>query len=231
MMKVRGKHAILSLVLLTFGFLIAFSYQHTKALLFEDQAVAEEWETTFYYRQQLIQFEENNFKLQQEIDQVRLSLLQLENEIADQIDYMSETVTDKLELQAFTGELPIQGPGVFVSLRDHEFVPSKAKVDDYIVHDRHIQMVINELIVAGAEALAINGQRIFSDSHIVCLGPVISVDGNQYPAPFIIEAIGDSDTLKESLELSNGIIDLLVNEQIEVEIGKKNQIKMNAKMS
>lgn len=231
MMKVRGKHAILSLVLFTFGFLIAFSYQHTKAILFEDQAVAEEWETTFYYRQQLIQFEENNFKLQQEIDQVRLSLLQLENEMADQMDYMSETVADKLELQALTGELPIQGPGIFVSLRDHEFVPSKAKVDDYIVHDRHIQMVINELIIAGAEALAINGQRIFSDSHIVCIGPVISVDGNQYPAPFIIEAIGDSVTLKESLELSNGIIDLLVNEQIEVEIGKKNQIKMNAKMS
>ncbi|BAM47715.1 DUF881 domain-containing protein [Amphibacillus xylanus] len=231
MMKVKGRHAILSLVLFTFGFLIAFSYQHTKSLPKDDPALAEDWDKTFYYRQQLIQFEENNHQLQQEIDQVRLNLLQLENEMVEQVDHMRDMVDEKLTLQAYTGELPIKGPGIFVSLKDQEFIPTEAQIDEYIVHDRHIQMVINELIVSGAEALAINGQRIFADSHITCIGPVISVDGNQYPAPFVIEAIGDPDTLKKSLEISNGIIDILVNEQIEVEIGKKNDIKMSARMS
>ncbi|WP_440895202.1 DUF881 domain-containing protein [Amphibacillus sp. Q70] len=230
-MRVRGKHVILSLVLFSFGFLIAFSYQHTKALIKDEQTSVQEWEKTFYYRQQLIQFEENNHQLQQEIDDVRLNILQLENTMADQIETMSTRVSEKLELQALTGELPIEGSGIFVSLKDQEFIPSESNVDQYIVHDRHIQLVINELYSAGAEALAINGQRIFSDSRIVCIGPVISIDDEQYPAPFVIEAIGDPDILQESLELSNGVIDLLVNDQIEVEIGKKDQIKMNARMS
>jgi len=230
-MKVKGKYTIPSLVLFIVGFLVAFAFQHTHALVVDDDRGVQEWEQTFYYRQQLIQFEDNNNQLQQEIDALRLNLIQLEDDLAGQTDTLRSSVSEKLKLQALTGELPIEGPGIFISLRDSEFTPSTERVDEYIVHDRHIQMVINELIVAGAEALAVNGQRIFSDSHVVCIGPVISVDGNQYPAPFVIEAIGDSETLQDSLELSNGIIDILVNEEIEVEIGKKNNIIMQPRMS
>lgn len=230
-MKVKGKYTILSLALFLFGFLITFSYQHTQSQVVVEDENLQDWEQTFYYRQQLIQFEENNYQLQDEIDGLRLNLIRLENEMASQIDTIRASVSNKLELQALTGELPVEGAGVFISLSDHQFVPNTENIDDYIVHDRHIQLVINELIVAGAEALAINGQRIFSDSHVVCIGPVIAIDGNQYPAPFVIEAIGDPDMLTESLELSHGIIDLLVNEEIEVEIGKKNQMKMNPRLS
>lgn len=230
-MKVRGKHTILSLVLFSFGFLIAFSYQHTKSMIKDDHVSVQEWEKTFYYRQQLIQFEENNHQLQQEIDQVRLDILQLESKMADQVEAMSESVDEKLELQALTGELPIEGEGIYISLKDQEFIPDQKNADQYIVHDLHIQLVINELYSAGAEALSINGQRIFSDSHIVCIGPVISIDGEEYPAPFKIEAIGDPELLRESLELPNGVIDYLVNDQVEVEIGKVEQITMNARVS
>lgn len=229
MMKLKGKHAILSLVLFTFGFLIAVSYQHTKALLGE-QASDQEWEKAFYYRQQLIQFEDNNYRLQQELDSIRQDILQLEAEIANQVDTIGSAVEKKTSLQALTGELPIQGPGIYITLKDNNFVPSEENINDYIVHDRHVQLVINELYSAGAEAIAINGQRIFSDSHVVCIGPVISIDGTQYPAPFVIEAIGNQEIMKESLELSNGVVDLLVNEHIEVELGKRQVIKMEARI-
>ena len=34
-----------------------------------------------------------------------------------------------------------------------------------------------------------------SNSYIKCTGPVITVDGRTFPAPFVIEAIGDMNVL------------------------------------
>lgn len=231
-MKLKGRHAILSLVLFMFGFLIAFSYQHTKDLAQTQPSdlSIQDWERDFLYRQQLIQFEEKNFQLQSEIDQTRKAIHLLENGIALQVDAIGSAVERKNKLQILTGELPVRGPGLFITLKDSQYIPTEENANQYIVHDRHIQLVINELYSAGAEAISINGQRIFSDSFVTCVGPVISVDGTQYPAPFVIEAIGEPDTLQDSLELTNGVIDILVNELIEVEFGKKQTIEMGAKI-
>jgi uncharacterized protein YlxW (UPF0749 family) len=231
-MKLTGRHAILSLVLFVFGFLIAFSYQHTKDLV-QTKPIhwsEQEWERDFLYRQQLIQFEEKNYQLQSEIDQTRQEIHLIENEIVLQVDTIGSAVDRKNKLQILTGELPVKGPGLFITLKDSHYIPTEGNANQYIVHDRHVQLVINELYSAGAEAISINGQRIFSDSFVTCVGPVISVDGTQYPAPFVIEAIGEPDTLQESLELTNGVIDILVNDLIEVEFGKKQTIEMGAKI-
>ncbi|MBM7540481.1 DUF881 domain-containing protein [Amphibacillus cookii] len=229
-MTVKDKHVIFSFVLFVFGFLIASSYQHTKGSIHDSENAELAWERTFYYRQQLIQFEDDNNQLQQEIDQVKLDIIRLENQFAKQEETIGTSALNKMMLQGLTGELPVEGAGVFVSLSDRDFGALEDNADQYIVHDGHVQLVINELYSAGAEAVAVNGQRIFHDSHIVCIGPVIAIDGKQYSAPFVIEAIGHSDTLKESLELSNGVIDILINDQIEVEIGKQEIIEMDARI-
>ncbi|MCZ0703340.1 uncharacterized protein YlxW (UPF0749 family) [Natronobacillus azotifigens] len=229
-MKLRGRHVIFSLVLFVFGFLITFSYQQTKNFTQPNELDEQEWERDFFYRQQLIQFEDKNNQLQREIDQKRQDILRLERQLSAEAEEIEIAVDKKTKLQLITGELPIQGPGLFVTVRDSEYIPSEENVNQYIVHDRHIQLIINEMYSAGAEAIAINGQRIFSDSYVYCVGPVISVDGIQYPAPFTIEAIGDPDTLQESLEMPSGVIDILLNDQIEVEVGKKQTIEMGARI-
>ena len=45
----------------------------------------------------------------------------------------------------------------------------------YIIHDDDLLRVINELRAAGAEAIAINGERIVAMSEIRCAGPTLSV--------------------------------------------------------
>lgn len=220
-MHVKGKHVILSLVLFVFGYLIAVSYEQAQILLEDDPVSVEEWDRAFYYRQQLIDFEERNNSLEQQINDLRVVLLQMETSLSEEQQNLMSAVELKRELQAYVGELAVEGPGVFITLKDQDYVPDEANVNDYIVHDRHVQLVINELLSAGAEAIEINGQRIFHHSHVFCVGPVITVDGKTHPAPFTIEAIGDQDTLRQSLELEQGVIDQLVNERIEVEYGEK----------
>lgn len=224
-MHVNGKHVILSLVLFVFGYLVAVSYEQAQHLLEDDPVSVEEWDRAFYYRQQLIDFEERNNALEQQINDLRVDLLQMETSLSEEQQNLMSAVELKRELQAYVGELAVEGPGVFITLKDQDYVPDSANVNDYIVHDRHVQLVINELLSAGAEAIEINGQRLLHNSHVFCVGPVITVDGTTHPAPFTIEAIGNQDTLRQTLELEQGVIDQLVNERIEVEYGEK-QVEM-----
>jgi uncharacterized protein YlxW (UPF0749 family) len=64
-----------------------------------------------------------------------------------------------------------------------------------IVHDVDIVVLLNDLKAAGAEAIEVNGKRIINISEVVCAGPLIRVNGEVIPAPFVIIAIGDMDKL------------------------------------
>jgi uncharacterized protein YlxW (UPF0749 family) len=58
---------------------------------------------------------------------------------------------------------------------------------------------VNDLKAAGAEAIEINGKRITNLSEVVCAGPLIRVNNEVIPAPFVIVAIGDMDELYEAV--------------------------------
>lgn len=124
------------------------------------------------------------------------------------------------------GIIPAQGGGIQVTLKDNEYNPNSTNPNEYIVHESHVLSVINELKISGAESIAINGQRLKSNSYIRCNGPVITIDGKQYPAPFVIEAVGDSKTLVSSLKIVGGVFDQLLSDNIVVTIEEKNLIQM-----
>lgn len=111
-----------------------------------------------------------------------------------------------------------------MTLDDGAYNPKDGNVNNYLVHEFHVFKVINELYVAGASAVAINGQRLSSQSYIVCNGPVITVDGKPHPAPFVITAIGDPDVLSSALNLTGGIKDQLVNDNIVFSLKKEDEI-------
>jgi uncharacterized protein YlxW (UPF0749 family) len=82
------------------------------------------------------------------------------------------------------------------------------------------------LKISGAEAFSRNGHRLHANSYIKCNGPVITIDGKQFPAPFVIEAIGDSNVLVPSLQLRGGVLDQLVNDNIVVTIEENKKVDM-----
>ena len=230
-MTLKARYVILSLVFLVSGFLITFSFQHTKSNSRVVQLSDSDWEKDYYYRQQLIDLEAKNKDLRNELREKRHEIQEIEEMLGEEEEVVGEYVEIKKNLQLLTGELPIKGEGFKITLRDADYIPSEENVNQYIVHDRHIHLVVNELFSAGAEAISINGQRIFKDSYISCTGPVITVDGNQYPAPFTISAIGDPEVLDTSLNLTNGVVDMLLNDNIEVETEKMNTILMDPRIT
>jgi uncharacterized protein YlxW (UPF0749 family) len=230
-MKRRGKPVILSLVLLVSGFLISYSYQQTKSSPQMVQLNDSQWEKEYFYQQQLLDIENRNKQLSDELKEKRDTIQGFENEMAEREQTVADFVERKKKLQMLNGEIPIQGEGVEIVLSDSGYIPEEEQVNQYIVHETHIHSVLNELLSAGAKAIAINGQRYMKDSYIACTGPVITVDGIQHPAPFVITAIGDSDVLYSSLNLTRGVVDQLLNDNVEVDLSKNNQVEMKARLS
>lgn len=61
--------------------------------------------------------------------------------------------------------------------------------------------IVNILNNAGAEAIAINGQRVVSNTGISCIGVVIKVNEEKIGSPYIISAIGNQDNLESAINM------------------------------
>jgi uncharacterized protein YlxW (UPF0749 family) len=229
-MKVKGKHVIFSFILLITGFLVAFSYQITSEKPKVVKVVDQQLEEDYRYRQQLNDTIEKNNELESELVSLQEKISELEKELGEQELVVSDYIEEKRKLQMIAGEIPVSGKGISVTLNDAQYIPSESNVNEFIVHDLHVHKVINELLSSGATAISINGQRLLNDSYIQCIGPVISIDGKEHPAPFVIEAIGDPDILEASIMLQNGVVDQLVADNVEVTVKKNDNIKMDARI-
>jgi len=233
--KVKGKHVILSLVLLVTGFMIAFSFQFTREHRDESELTQRQWRQEDELRNKIIVQQVVNQNLQEELKGLQTQLKAIEADIAELESEkevrLKNLIEDIERLRKVVGTVMVKGPGVEVSLSDYSYVPDGANPNDYIVHDRHVQKVVDELLVAGAEAVAINGYRISHTSYIQCIGPVINIDGNTSYAPFTISAIGEAEKLVESLNMYGGVKDQLVSDQIEVKIQQKSEIILNPFLS
>lgn len=97
----------------------------------------------------------------------------------------------------------VSGPGVVVSLSDSadDFVADQGtNVNDMVVHQQDVDAVVNALWRGGAEAIAVQGVRLASDTPLRCVGNVILVGTRAYAPPYVIEAIGPPEEMTASIE-------------------------------
>jgi uncharacterized protein YlxW (UPF0749 family) len=94
-------------------------------------------------------------------------------------------------LSLLTGATAVKGSGVRLHIADGKATPD----GDGAVIDKDLQRVVNGLWQAGAEAIAINGQRLSPTSAIRHAGSAITVNYTSLSQPYVIDAIGDPDTL------------------------------------
>ncbi len=102
----------------------------------------------------------------------------------------------RLELGA--AQLPVKGPGLRITLDDAVTLGPGAAGDQALgrVLDTDLQMVVNGLWAAGAEAVSVNGQRLTSLSAIRSAGDAILVDYRPLTRPYVVLAIGDPRTIQ-----------------------------------
>lgn len=221
------KKFILLIVSITTGFILGYSYHLSK----ERQTStinAPYYAREDSYREELIDQQERNKELLEEANTLQDKIRQYEKSLAESEGKYESLVEQAEDLRLLLGEISGVGKGIRVTLKDGEYDPAKLNPNDYIVHESHIFKVMNELKISGAEAISINGQRVLANSYIKCNGPVITVDGKQYPAPFVIEAVGNPDVLLSAIKITGGVLDQLLNDNIIVTLEEEQKLTMSA---
>ncbi|HHX51466.1 MAG TPA: DUF881 domain-containing protein [Clostridia bacterium] len=102
----------------------------------------------------------------------------------------------------------VTGPGITVILDDNAENATAVKASDplsfdpesFIIHDKDLLYLVNDLRIGGAEAIAINNQRVVSSSDIRCVGTVILVNSTRLAPPYEIRAIGNAEVLSHQVQ-------------------------------
>ncbi len=169
-----------------------------------------------YTTQERAPLVETVVQLQAQQDGLKQQILDLRARIAqaEQVTAGSDLLVHDLNasLQAArlaAGLTALEGPGLVLQLDDSQApVPAGASTADYRVSARDIRTVVEELWLGGAEAVAVNGERIVPAAAFVDIGGSVLVNSAYLTPPFQVTAIGPPD-LYNALASSPGFVELV----------------------
>jgi len=174
----------LSVALLALGFLIAAQ-------------LAAEGPRVRYTTQERSPLLETVQTLQTQQDDLKARILELRRQIGaleaqgPASDALLKQLNDDLEAARMdAGLIALQGPGLVFRAEDSDD-PSAAT--DALVTAKDIRILVNELWLAGAEAVAINGERVTVSTAVLDIGGSLLVNSAYLAPPYEISAIGPKD--------------------------------------
>lgn len=163
-------------------------------------------------------YEETNVKYEETIQKL--------NEYKQKRESNQEAseLLDKELLQAKTivGLTDVKGNGIIVTLTDNE-----NEVDGRAVEAKDLNELVNQLRLAGAEAISINDQRITNMVDVFQVDSSILVNGKTQwiSSPYVVKAIGNPKYLESALTTKQiGYVDQ--HSEIKVDVIKQNNIKI-----
>jgi uncharacterized protein YlxW (UPF0749 family) len=193
----------LGVALLALGFLIAAQ-------------LASEAPRVRYTTQERTPLVETANELQTQQDGLKSRILDLRAQIQD-VEGQGEGSADQVRLlngeleqaRIAAGLISLTGPGIVIQLEDSKApVPPDGDESAYLVGSHDIRAVVEELWLSGAEAIAVNGERITPTSAIIDVGASLLVNSAYLTPPYQVTALGPSD-LFDKLRASSGFVEFL----------------------
>ncbi|MCW2817122.1 MAG: hypothetical protein JWN84_4577 [Nocardioides sp.] len=127
---------------------------------------------------------------EERIAALRSRVAQLERGVRRVADDEQTAALELRRLQVRTGFIAVRGEGVRFTITE-----APGADDAQEVKDLDLRLLVNGLFAAGAEAVAVNGQRITATTAIRTSGDAIGVNLIGIAPPYTVEAIGDNRTL------------------------------------
>jgi len=188
----------LSIALLVLGFLIAAQ-------------IAGEKPRTQYSTQERAPLIQTALDLQAKQDALKASILDLRQRIGGleaqdpgAADSLRQLYADLEEARLAAGLVAISGPGLAFRLEDG--TPGAGV--DALVSAQDVRILVRELWLAGAEGIAVNGERVSATSAVIDIGGSILVNSAYLAPPYQITAIGPPD-LYDRLRSSVAFVDFV----------------------
>jgi uncharacterized protein YlxW (UPF0749 family) len=107
------------------------------------------------------------------------------------------------------GLIPLTGSGIVLQIEDsQEPADPEGNMQDLLVGARDLRTIVEELWQAGAEAVAVNGERMTPTTAVIDIGPSILVNSAYLSGPYQVTAVGPDD-LYARLSASPGFVDFI----------------------
>lgn len=125
-----------------------------------------------------------------------------------------------LQTNKLVGKTEVTGEGIIITLSDN---------NETTILDTDLLKLINELRLAGAEAISINDVRVVGMTDIVEVNDTILVNEERVVSPYVVKAIGNQTYLSSALSLKNsGFIDMYTSSGKTVKMTIEKNIKIPA---
>jgi uncharacterized protein YlxW (UPF0749 family) len=136
-------------------------------------------------------------------------------------------------LERLSGVTPVSGEGLEIVVTDSKqpvsYGPTHLVENPNlgIVHNVDLMMLVNQLWASGAQAIAINQQRIVAQSQISCAGPIVMINKTRIGSPFRIQVIGPVHRMTTALEGKNSYLKYLASYGVPAQVAVT-QLKLPA---
>lgn len=161
---------------------------------------------------------ETVLSLQRDQDALKARILQLNDQIRElqrrgegSAALVAELNQEIEAARLAAGLVAVEGPGLVLQLTDTSGpLPPGANPADALVHSDDIRTIVEELWLAGAEAIAVNGERLTVSTAILDIGGSVLVNSAYLAPPYQIAAIGPPG-LYNRLTASPSFVAFVVN--------------------
>lgn len=199
--RLRGLPSVqvtLALALLVLGFLIAAQ-------------VAGEKPRTQYSTQERAPLIQSALDLQTKQESLKAEIVRLRTQIGDleaqdpgAAASLRQLYADLEQARLAAGLVAITGPGLAFKLEDG----APAAGVDALVTSQDVRILVRELWLAGAEGIAINGERVAATTAVIDIGGSLLVNSAYLAPPYTIRAVGPPD-LYDRLRGSVAFVDFV----------------------
>jgi uncharacterized protein YlxW (UPF0749 family) len=132
---------------------------------------------------------------------------------------LEEAQTQADTLAILAGTVPVTGPGIRVTITETD---TAVAVQDFID-------LVQELRTSNAEAMQLNSKvRLVAQSSFAEGEGGLVVDGELLGPPYVLDAIGDPDTLSGAISIVRGVVSDLRDAGAEVEIQELAQLDIES---
>lgn len=145
-------------------------------------------------------------EVQDRLRETESKITEYQSQISNSEESSNILAKDLSETEEYLGYTNLKGEGIVIKLEDNDFKQ---------IERWDLLQLINELKLAGAEAISINDERVISTTEIATVGyQFILINGNRVPSPFIVKAIGNKKYLESAITIKGGYLDeMIVNEK------------------
>lgn len=226
--KKAYKVVLITLVMLVAGFLIGFQFEQVRHAGRQAPQVYSDLDLEL--QNQLLEIRQQNALLRQELTRLQLETTELEKVLSQRESSTQRLYQQLQQARMLAGEVPVTGRGIEIVLADSplaaQLPPEQAA--DYLVQAGDIRAVVTDLLIGGAEAIAVNGERLGARAAIYSEGPVIFINGKQVKSPFVIQAIGPPELMQSAMNFPGGVLDYLRKLTLQVSMKTVEELQLPA---